>query len=120
MNYNIKGTGLGVTDELRSYVEKKLAAADKFASGDSSALADVELEYKESERGPKYRAEINFTARRAMRRVEARGSGMHEAIDVAVGELVDELSRDKEKRIHLVRRGAGRVKDMLRGLRNKF
>ncbi len=50
-------------------------------------------------------------------RAEARAQTLHEAIDLVEGELFADLSRAKKKRVHLLRRGAGRVKDILRGLR---
>src|SRR3989344_3706271 len=45
MNYNIKGTQLDISDELRTYAERKLAAADKFLIGDPTAHANIELQH---------------------------------------------------------------------------
>lgn len=120
MNYNIKGTELAITAELRSYVEKKLAQADKFLSDDTSAHADVELEYATMRDGGKYRAEFTVTAANSFYRKDEWGSTMHEAIDLAINGLVGELRQHKKKRIHLVRRGALAAKDLLRGLRDRF
>ncbi|HVV15394.1 MAG TPA: ribosome-associated translation inhibitor RaiA [Candidatus Paceibacterota bacterium] len=120
MNYNIKGTEVAITPELRGYVEKKLEHAGKFLDGDSTALADVELDYSKVRDGDKYRAELTVSASGEVYRAEAWGTTMHAAIDASVGELVKELSRGKKKRIHLLRRGAGRVKDFVRGFRDRF
>ena len=118
MNYNIKGTGLDITDELRSYVERKLAGADKFLGDDPTALADVELQHLEEGRSGKYRAEFTVSASGAVYRASAWGGSMHEALDTAAGELVTELSRDKKKKLSLMRRTSVKVKEYLRGWRS--
>lgn len=120
MNHNIKGTGLSVSDELRSYVEKKLAAGDKLVGQDSTAHADVELEYSQNRDGGKYRAEFNLLVSGELYRVDEWGTTMHEAIDLAVAALQQELRRTKKKHLHLVRRGGAAIKDAIRGFRNRF
>ena len=61
-NYNIKGTGIEVTDELRSYVERRLAHADKFLRGDPSAHVSVELEHASLRDGDRNRAQPTVPA----------------------------------------------------------
>ncbi len=121
MNYNIKGTDISITPELRSYVEKRLSTLDKFLSDLASCRADVELQFLVGE-AKTNRAEmtIHDPALGSPMRAQARGSAMHEAIDIAAGELFQELTRAKKKRIHLLRRGAGKVKDFVRGFRDRF
>lgn len=118
MNYNIRGTGLDISDELRGYAEKKLQHADKFLGNDSSAHAAIELEHNSARDGEHYRAEFTVSASGAVYRAERWGETVHSAIDLAIGELVNELSRNKKKRLHLVRRSAAKVKDYLRGWRS--
>src|SRR3989344_1172562 len=119
-NYNIKGTGIEVGDELRAYAERRLGSTKKFLQGDSAAHVDVELEHQAMRDGEKYRAEFTVRASGGSYRAESWGESMHAAIDLAIAQLQNELSRDKKKRLHLVRRSAQRVKDYLRGLRNKI
>ncbi|HWB34076.1 MAG TPA: ribosome-associated translation inhibitor RaiA [Candidatus Paceibacterota bacterium] len=116
MNYNLKGTDVHITDEIRSYVEKKLGGLDKFLSDVSAARADVELQYSRDEEKT-YRAEVTLHAPEFAEslRAEARGAALHEAIDLVEGELFRELTKRKKKRIHILRRGAGKIKDILRG-----
>lgn len=118
MNYNIKGTEVPVTDELRAYVERQLARADKFVAGDTTAHADVELQYLADGRSGKYRAEFTLSIGGQIYRVERWGSAMHEAIDLAGGDFVHELSREKKKRHSMFRRTAVRVKEYVRGWRD--
>ena len=120
MNYNIKSTELSITDEIRGYVEKRLSTLDKFLSNVDASRADVELEFLHSE-AKQYRA--GFMVRDPglpeSLRASAKGSTLHEAIDIAVGELFQELTRGKKKRLHLLRRSGQKVKEYLRGWRDK-
>lgn len=121
MRYNLKGTDLQITPEIREYVEKRLASLDKFVGDLGAARADVELEYSALWDGPKYRAEMAYhEPAHAPLRAEARGAQLHEAIDLAAAELFREMTRVKKKRLHLLRRGAARFKDFVRGFRNRF
>lgn len=119
MQYNIKGTELPITDELRSYVEKCLSHADKFLADDPSAHADVELEHAGVRDGDKYRAEFTVSASGELYRADAWGETLHAALDLATGELTKELRRTKSKRIDVLRRSALKVKEYLRGWRRK-
>ncbi len=116
LNYNIKGTGVDISDELRTYVEKKLSASDKFVHTDA-AHADVELEHAANKEGKKYRAEFTLALGSDVHRAEAHGDALHEAIDIAAGELARDLSQTKKKRQHVFRRSAMRVKEYIRGFR---
>ncbi len=121
MNYNIKGTGVVVSDELRTYVEKKLTILEKFVGERTAPRADVELEYKETG-DKKFRAEFTLhdTGLSPMPRAESSASTLHEAIDFCEAELFSELTRDKKKRRHVFRHTAVAVKEYLRGWRSKI
>ena len=119
MNYNIKGTGIAVAPELRRYVEKKFGSAEKFIGNDTTAYTNIELEYSQMRDGDKYRAEFTVSASGSLYRAQEWGSTMHAAIDLAIEALVKELRRNKSKHIRLLRRGAGRVKDFMRGFRKE-
>ena len=120
MNYNIKGTEVAITDEIRSYLEKKLEHLDKFLHNAEAARADVELQYLPSQ-AKVYRAEVMLHAPslHAPVRAEGEGAGLHEAIDKVASELAAELTRDKKRRQHILRRGASRIKDYVRGFRSQ-
>ena len=119
MNYNIKGTGVSITPEIREYLEKKLAALEKFVVQKDLARADVELQFLQGE-ARMYRAELMLHGQEKILRAEARGTTLHEALDLSVGDMTREVTQLKKKRIHVVRRSAAKVKDMLRGLRDRF
>lgn len=118
LNYNLKGTGFDITDEIRSYLEKKLAHAERLLQNDPSVHIDVELQHLPEGRSGKYRTEFTVASVGTVYRVERWGSTLHESIDVAVDDLQHELSRSKKKQQHLLRRSAARLKDYLRGWRS--
>lgn len=119
-----------MTPELREYLEKRLVQTEKFVGEDSTAHADVEFEYnfnrdpssaKATEgKGGKYRAEFTLSVGGVLYRAEEWGETLHEAIDVAVTELIKELRRNKRKHLRLMRRGGAIIKDAIRGFRNRF
>ncbi len=115
LNYNIKGTGLSVSDEIRAYVEKRLAHVDKFVGSDPSAHLDVEIQFQTSEEGGRYRVEYTLKASGEVYRAEARGDSATEVIDIGEAELTRELGRAKERKEHNERRGASKFKDFIRG-----
>src|SRR3989344_8395859 len=96
-NYNIKGTGIEVTDELRSYVGRRLAHADKFLRGDPSARVSVELEHASLRDGDRNRAELTVAAGGAGYPAEHWGETMHSAIDVGAGGAGRGPGRHKQK-----------------------
>ncbi|MBX4192018.1 ribosome-associated translation inhibitor RaiA [Candidatus Parcubacteria bacterium] len=120
LNYNIKGTQVSVSEELRAYVERALGHAAKFLEADPTTHVDVELEFSQVRDGAKYRAEFTAEASGALYRADCWGTTLHEAIDLAVGELTGELRKNKTKKLHFLRRGALRVKEFVRGFRENI
>lgn len=119
LNYNIKGTEVEITPELRSYVETRLAHSCKLLEGDTTAHADVELQHSVMRDGGKYRAEFTVSSGGTIYRTEDWGGTMHEAIDIAAGELARELTKNKKKNLKVFRHSALKVKEFLRGWRKK-
>ena len=115
LNYNIKSTQIPITDELRGYVEKKLAHAEKFLQGDTTAHVDVELTHQNLRHGDNYCAEFTASAAGAVYRATRWGESMHAAVDLAAGEIMTELGRDKDKRVRMMRRSASKIKEFLKG-----
>ena len=121
MQYNLKATGLNITEGNRVYVEKKLQALDKLLRNKSGARLDIELEFlKDEER--MYRAEgtLHDHGLDGDFRGEARGASLHESIDLMMHEVHAEVIRAKKKHLHFVRQGAAKAKDILRGFRERF
>jgi ribosomal subunit interface protein len=119
MNYNIKGTDVTVTDELHDYVAKKLNAFDKMFGSNTAARVDIVVAYLASEER-QYKAEMTLHDAKAPLHAECRGSTLHEAIDEVTGELLSELTNAKKKKRSVFRHSAVKVKEYLRGWRNKI
>ena len=111
MNYNIKGTDVVVTDELRTYVEKKLATLDKLAGRDS-ARVDVVVAYLESEE-KQYWAEMNLHDAGEPLHAESRAATLYGAVDATASELAKELTEAKTRRKTQARHDAVKGKEML-------
>jgi ribosomal subunit interface protein len=117
MDYNFKGTGLTMTEEVQTYLDKRLARIDKLLPTHAPAALAVELEYAAAASDKKYRAEYNLSIGGDLHRVEASGHTLHEAIDIAIDELTHSLSRNKKHRLHSLRRHATRLKEYMRGFK---
>ena len=101
---------MSISEEIRAYVQKRLQTLDKFA-GDASRC-DIELQYRALFDGPKYRVELMYHEPGSeIRRVVAEGTTLHEAIDLAAGELFRTLTQSKKKRLQVLRRTAVKVKE---------
>lgn len=120
MNYNVKGTGLQVSEEIRNYIEKRLVHVDVFLKNDKTAHVDVEVEHQTSEGRKKYRAEFTLQTMSNVFRAEAVGDTLHEALDIASDELTLELRRSKKKHLRLIRNGAVKFKEFMQGFRDRF
>lgn len=120
LNYNIKGTGLEITDEIRTYAEKCLEKAEKFLGGETTAHVDIECEFRGQENGPKYRAEYTLQARGQLYRAEGVRETLHLSLDAAMDDLAAELRTSKRTRMRFVRQSAAKAKEYLRGWRKSI
>ena len=118
MTTNVKATGLTLSEEIRTYLDKCLSKVEKYTQGDSAAIVQVELERSMSHSGGEvFRGELTVSGSNLSIRAEAEATSLHAAIDVLEDRVVNELRRLKGKRQHIFRRQAKRVKDFIRGWR---
>ncbi|HEX8994239.1 MAG TPA: HPF/RaiA family ribosome-associated protein [Candidatus Paceibacterota bacterium] len=117
MNYNVVGLNVELTPEIYAHVEKQIQLhVEKFLHGDTAAKLDVDLEYVQGAAGPKYQTRLTCARGKEVYRAQASGSTLHESIDIAAGELNRELSHAKDKKMRLWRVGAGKIKNLFKGL----
>jgi putative sigma-54 modulation protein len=114
MNIRIKGNGLEVTEAIRSYIEKKFAFLTKFIQGDFVCDVEVSKTNEKTENDNVFRVEINIRSKDIF--VVSEKPDLYEAVDDVKDEVERVLVSKKEKRITLFRRGALRVKNILKGL----
>lgn len=113
---NIKTTNFEQTSFIEGVLEKRLGTLEKLLpEGETMLVCDVELEKLAGQQtGRIYRAEINLQVGGNLLRATATREKMEDAIEEAKNELKRELVRVHGKRQSLIRRGAKRMKDMLR------
>lgn len=121
---NIKATNIEMTDELHDYIEKKLAATEKFTQGQSveRIYVDVAKSTNHHKQGDIYKAEFNVVIDGTKFHSMSETEDIFASIDEASSELVRQITENKDHQISLFRRGARSVKKMMKGIskRNPF
>lgn len=112
----VKATNYEYTPEVAEALKKRLRTLERFIPQDeTNLLCEVELEkLNDQHAGRVFRAEINFTMGSAFLRAEALEERMEDAIDRAKDDLKREMRRTHGKKQSLMRRGAQRIKDLMR------
>lgn len=112
---NFKVTNAEVSDQLKNIAEHKLSSLDKYI-GDNPAICDLEFERitNHHQQGDIFRAEINLEVKGKFFRAEATAENFEKAIDDARLDLEHALQSDRGKREAVWKRGAQRVKQMMR------
>lgn len=115
---NIKTTDLDLTEALEDYLTTKISKLEQLVDeNDTSAIADVEVgkSVGGQRSGEIYRAEINLHVAGAYLYAESEKDDIRAAIDEVKDEMVRELRKNKEKKETLFRKGARKMKEMIRG-----
>jgi len=124
MRINTKGTNISLTPAIVDYLNKKLATVEKYINSHQDvAMLDVEVgrTTQHHKSGDIFRAEINLKLKGDSLRAVREAEDLYAAIDQVKDEIVDLLTTHADKRRTLLRRGAAKIKNILKGLyrRNK-
>ena len=113
---NVKASSFEQKDTVERVLEKRLKTLEKFLPDhETMLLCDVELaKSTDQQTGRIFRAEINLQVGGILLRAEATEESMEDAIEKAKNELKTELVRMSGKGHSLFRRGARKIKRMLR------
>lgn len=117
MQINIKATNLELTPEINDYISKKIDGLEKFIEGYNSSVqawVEVGISTKHHQTGEIYRAEIQIRIphdKKGVRAVSQKET-LYAAIDDAREEVKRELTKIKEKKISLVRKGSRLLKKL--------
>lgn len=98
MIVTIHGTGIELTDALKGYALKKVAALEKFFSGVTKVEIDMGLRTSHHQKGKVYFAEVNMHVPGGLIRVEKDAEDLYKAIDKVKDHLKVELESANEKR----------------------
>ena len=110
-----KHSGTDVRPHLEDLVTEKLQTLDRFLGGKTDVKCEVEFAKVAPKRnGDIYRVEVNIWTSGQLYRAEATEESFERAIDVVRSELESELQRSRTKRQSLWRKGARKMKDMMR------
>ena len=124
MQIQIKATNFELTPAIRDYIEEKVGGLEKFIpSPDPSVMAWVEVGVttRHHQSGDIYRAELQIRVPRVEKglRTESEQETLYAAIDDARDEMKRELSRLKDRKTALARKGARLFKNLISFWRNR-
>lgn len=118
MNISIKATNIELTPALKDYAEKRMKGIVKFTDGDADIIVDIGKTTAHHKGGEVFEASAHVTTPLGKQYHAASQKGdLYEAIDDVRSEIVRELTSAKGKRDSLFKRGARRVKNILKGFR---
>jgi ribosomal subunit interface protein len=105
---NIKATKLSLNEELKDYIEKKMAMLDRYLGRIpvTSCHIEIGLTPGGQQSGEIYRAEVNLVLPGEMIRVEKCEKDIFKAIDKVKDHLARSIKEYKAKRIEKRRRPA--------------
>ena len=123
INISIRGRNIDLTDAVEDYARKKIDMLEKHISApeDAGIFAHVELgkEVRDQMSGDIFVAVIDLDIAGEVHHVESERGDLYAAIDEMRDEVMRVLKRSQGKRRDLFRRGALRIKEMIRGLSNR-
>ena len=119
MNISITAQNMELTPALKDYVEKRLGGLSKFTSGEPTVVVDIGKTTEHHHKGEIFEAKVSATTPLGKTyHAVSHKSDMYEAIDDVRAEIVRELTSAKDKKTTLFRRGAQKIKNLLRGSRS--
>ena len=120
MNIRIQGPHLPLTDAIEDYILKRIAPLEKLVS-DQSVVCEIEVGKTTSRHksGEIFKAEINIVLPDKHIYLVSEKTDLYQAIDEVRDQLDQALTLRKEKKQTLFRRGALRIKDIIKNFRKK-
>lgn len=116
MSITITAQTIGLTTEIKSYIEKRLGKFAKVTTGEPLVVVEVGKTTAHHQHGDIFEAKVTVTTPlgKVLHAVSQK-SDLYEAIDDIRAEMMRELVSTKDKKTTLVRRGAQQIKRLLRG-----
>lgn len=110
---------MDITPAIQEYLDKRLMGLEKFL--DEHAIIEAELGKTSNHHrsGDIFRAELNVTVHGDFVRAVSEKEDLYASIDEARQELLDILSSRKDKKQTLWKRGGQRVKNLIRGIKDR-
>lgn len=119
MSISITAQNMDMTPALKEYTERRLGGLGKFSAGEPVVVVEIGKTTEHHHKGDVFEAKVHVTTPLGKEfHASSAKSDMYEAIDDVRTEIVRELTSAKDKKTTLFRRGAQKVKNMLRGFRS--
>lgn len=119
MNITISALNIDLSPALKDYIEKRLSGLSKFTSGEPTVTVEIGKTTSHHRQGDIFEAKVKvITPLGKQYLATSQKSDMYEAIDDVRSEIVRELSSAKDKNATLFRRGAQKIKNIIRGFRS--
>jgi len=122
ININLKATNMPLSDQLSDYVVKrvtnlgKLLKKIKELGGEVLVNFEVEKTTNHHRSGQVYRAECRIVIDGKQYYAEFKDENLYAAVDGVKDIVLRDIKKDREKKQALYKRGAQKMKDILRGL----
>jgi len=128
MKINFKAKNIELTPAIHDYVEKRITDLERLLNNLEQKTGEILVDFnvakttKHHKGGEFFRADCFIKTKRGRYFSGANKEDLYEAIDVVKENLFREISRDKDRKQTLFKRGAMSVKKMMKGLstRNPF
>src|SRR3989344_2603276 len=115
MKINIKVTNIELTPAISAYAEKKVRTLEKFLDNSDTVIqVEVGKSTQHHKSGEVFRAEVHLVAPGLDLYAVSDQTDLYAAIDLVKDELAEKLVRTKGRKVALYRRGARKVKEMLK------
>ena len=117
---NIKATNIELTPAISDYLTKKMEMLEKFIDqNDTSTSASIEVgkTTEHHQHGEVFRAEINLLSGGKQFRTVSEEADLYTAIDMVKDEMARVLSSHKNKQQTMFKKGATKIKNLLKGFK---
>ncbi len=119
MNKNIKATNMELTPAISDYIDKKFDSFDRFVDTSTGGVrSDIEVgkTTRHHKQGDVFRAEVNLHVSGQNFYAVSEREDLYAAIDEVKDEIIRQVTEHKDKSMTLMRKGALRVKNIIKGL----
>jgi len=107
LNLRLMCRGTKIDDRTQDYIEKRISKISKFINGEKETLYEIEIDM---DKKGKFRTEIMIKTPYKLYRKEETTESVEGSVDLAVDELKNQISRDRDKIRELKERGARSLK----------
>lgn len=119
MSITIAATHLELTPALKDYIEKRMGGLRKFTAGEPIVEVEIGQTTHHHRQGEIFSAKASVTTPLGKQyHATSEKADLYEAIDDVRNEVARELSSAKGKSKALWKRGAQKIKNIIRGLRS--